>query len=63
MSQILSLHAAKVNAQGDLKKLERRDKELEKAQALGSSLLESFQAHLQTHGCQAPKALSATSGH
>ena len=31
MSQILSLHAAKVDARGDLKKLERIDRELEKA--------------------------------
>jgi len=63
MSQILSLHAAKVDARGDLKKLERIDRELEKAQARGSFLLEQFQAHIQSHGCKAPKALSATTGH
>jgi len=62
-SQILSLHAAKVHAGGDPEKLERIDKELEKAQALGSSLLEQFQAHIQSHGCKAPKAVSATTGH
>ena len=63
MSQILSLHAAKVDARGDLKKLERIGRELENAQARGSSLLEQFQTHIQLHGCEAPKAVSATSGH
>ena len=63
MSQILSLHSARFDARGDLKQLERIDKELEKAQARGASLLERFRAHLQSHGCKAPKALSATAGH
>ena len=63
MSQILALHAAKVDARGDIKKLERIDRELEKAQACGSSLLEQFRAHIQSHGCKAPKAVSSTSGH
>jgi len=63
MSQILSLHRARFDARGDLKKLERVDRELEKAQARGASLLEKFQAHLRSHGCKAPKALSATTGH
>jgi len=63
MSQILSLHSARFDARGDLKKLERINRELEKAQARGASLLEKFQAHLQSHGCKAPKAVSATTGH
>ena len=63
MSQILSLHSAKADARGDLKKLERIERELEKAQALGSSLLEQFRAHIQSHGCKAPKAVSTTSRH
>lgn len=63
MSQIMSLHSARVDAKGDLRKLERIDKELEKAKARGALLLEQFQAHLQSHGCKAPKAVSATSGH
>jgi hypothetical protein len=63
MSQILSLHAAKVDARGDAKKLEAIDRELEKVQARGQSLLEQFRAHIQSHGCNAPKAVSATTGH
>jgi hypothetical protein len=63
MSQILSLHSARFDARGDLKKLERIYKDLEKAQARGESLLEQFQAHIQSHGCKAPKAVSATTSH
>jgi hypothetical protein len=63
MSEILSLHCARFDARGDLKKLERIDMELEKAQGRGASLLEKFQAHLQSHGCKAPKAVSATTDH
>jgi hypothetical protein len=32
-------------------------------QARGQSLLEQFRAHIQSHGCNAPKAVSATTGH
>ena len=55
MSEILSLRAAKVDAQGD--RLERIDKQLEKATAREASLRERFHAHLKSHGCQPPKAL------
>ena len=63
MSQILVLHCARFDARGDLKKLDRIDRELQIAQKRGASLLEKFQTHVQLHGCEAPKAVSATSGH
>ena len=63
MSQILSLHSARGDAKGDLKKLDRIDRELEIAQRCGASLLEKFRTHIQLHGCEPPKAVSATSGH
>jgi hypothetical protein len=37
--------------------MERIDQELQNAQARESSLLEKFQAHLKSHGCQRQKAL------
>ena len=55
MSEILSLRTAKVDAQGDW--LERLDRQLEKATAREASLRERFHAHLESHGCQPPKAL------
>ena len=57
INQILSLHSAAVDAKGDLRKKEHIDNELEKAQAREASLLERFQAHIQSHGCQSPKVL------
>lgn len=57
LSQILSLHAAKVDAKGDLHELERIDRELEKAEARESSLGKKFHAHLESHGCQSPRVL------
>jgi hypothetical protein len=57
IGEILSLHTAAVDANGDLNKMERIDQELQNAQARESSLLEKFQAHLKSHGCQRQKAL------
>ena len=63
MSQILSIRCARFDVKGDLKKMERLEKELEKAQARVSFLLDQFHAHIEAHGYKAPKAVSATSGH
>ena len=59
IGQMLSLHSAEGAAlrKHDFRELERIDKELQKALVCESSLLKKFQAHLQSHGCQAPKAL------
>ena len=61
LSRILSLNAeaealGKAPKKADLDKLERIDNALEKALAKESSLLKEFQAHIRSHGCQAPKA-------
>lgn len=63
LSQLLSLHSAKIGAKGDLDRLERIDTELEKVHARQASLLEKFQTHTEAHGCRAPKAVSAIVGH
>lgn len=63
LSQILFLRSAKIGAKGNLTKLERLDRLLERVQMRQASLLEKFQTHLEGHGCEAPKAVSATSGH
>ena len=55
LSEILSLHSAKVDAQGD--RLGRIEKHIEHATARESALREMFQRHLQAHGCQPPTAV------
>ena len=57
LSEILSLHAAKVAAKGD--ELERVHTALAVATARESSLRVKLQAHLKSHGCEAPKAVTA----
>ena len=57
LSQILFLHAAKVDANDDA--LEHLDKRLEKATASETSLREMFQRHLKGHGCEGPRAVTA----
>ena len=57
LKQILLLHRAELAAKGDLDKMERIDKELQKAHARETSLLEKLHAHIQLHGCQRNKVL------
>ena len=59
LSRILNLHDAEREAlkKHDPRELNRLDAGLVKARACESSLLEKFQAHLQSHRCQPPKAL------
>lgn len=59
MSRILILHIAELQAirKRDLDEMERIDRKLEKELGHRSSLLEKFQGHLESHGCQPVKAL------
>lgn len=59
MTRILDLHVAKIEVlkEGDLHRLKRIGDEIGEAAALETALLERFEAHINSHGCQPPKAL------